>query len=171
MRVLVGVRVRLGLAFSVFLLLLLLLLGLARGFFALFTGKLLGLQLAFLELRLFQLSLLLGFLLLLIQFLLGGCRCFSAEILNLSLLLSHFHLSLFLFDDCLQLGLLHETSIGHHRPVAHGSGEVRALGHRGVRHSGEVGSGVRRVEDVALDASLLHLPLLTATSRTSFSSW
>ena len=138
MRVLVCMWVGIRLTLSIFLLFLLLLLGLARGFLALLPSKLFSLQLALFLLSQFEFGFFFGVQLLLLKPLLCCCRCLGAKILYLLFFLCQFNLSFLFFNYCLHLGLLHETGFRHHRPMAHCRRKMDALSHRCVRNRREI---------------------------------
>ena len=142
MSVLIGVWVDLRLSPSLLLLLLLLLLSLARGFLPLLSRILLRLQESFFFLSFLKLSFLFGVHFLLFEPLLSSCCSFCPEILHFLFLLRHLNLSFLLLDDSLHLGLLHEASVRHQRPMADSCSHVRALGHGRTRHCREVRSRV-----------------------------
>lgn len=148
----------------------LLLLRFPRSFLTLLLGKFFSLQHAFSLLSFLKFRLFLCCLLLLLKPLLGSGRGLCPELLKFLLFFGHPLLSFLLFDHCVHLCLLHAADVGDERPVTDSRPEKIVLTDRRACDGRKVACRVSTVQNVALDAGLLHLALLAAGAQATLAT-
>lgn len=71
----------------------------------------------------------------------------------------------------MHFGWLHTGGIRNERSLADGSCHDMVLTDLGPGHVAEIGGRVRTVQNVALDASLLHHALMAARANRALTTW